>query len=298
MSKLLKFKRWLTIDEAARRLSIIADEQVTESDIFRLALDHELTLSVYFAKDIYARVANFNIEYDGDDERIYLTGDYENKPILLMGEFDVGMLGAGRALIEQAYMESKGIGRCELFPAIGEGIIIHTAEKDAFFELLELELNVKVGRSSSFQETEKEDRIGFMAHGDNASALISEAHNALRVGIDKLGPVINDGLYRFHKKWNLPEFGIFVVRTDELIRFERLLISTDINERPLHNSERKSAGQIIATMAAMAGLDLSAPYAADETLRAAAATHGLVLPKSPETVKKFLEYAAGSTDKN
>ncbi|MBF6615279.1 MAG: hypothetical protein ITG07_00985 [Candidimonas sp.] len=68
-------------------------------------------------------------------------------------------------------------------------------------------------------------------------------------------------------------------------------------EKPLHPSERRSAGQIIAALAAMAGLDLSAPYAADETLRTEAATHGLELPSSPETVVKFLKDAAARTCK-
>lgn len=67
--------------------------------------------------------------------------------------------------------------------------------------------------------------------------------------------------------------------------------------KPLHPSERKSAGQIIAALAAMAGLDLSAPYAANEVLRAAAATCGLELPSSPETVVKFLKDAAARTGK-
>lgn len=69
-------------------------------------------------------------------------------------------------------------------------------------------------------------------------------------------------------------------------------------EKPLHSSERKSAGQIIATLAAMAGVDLSAPYAADETLRAAAAAYGLELPSSPETVVKFLKDAAARAGKS
>lgn len=62
-------------------------------------------------------------------------------------------------------------------------------------------------------------------------------------------------------------------------------------EKPLHPSERKSASQIIAVLAAMAKLNLAAPYKADEALRAAAAVHGLELPASPETVVKFLKTA-------
>lgn len=68
-----------------------------------------------------------------------------------------------------------------------------------------------------------------------------------------------------------------------------------MSEKPLHTSERKSVAQIMAALAAMARLDLSTPYAADETLRASAASHGLELPSSPETVVKYLKAAAGKT---
>lgn len=65
----------------------------------------------------------------------------------------------------------------------------------------------------------------------------------------------------------------------------------------LHPSERRSAGQIIAALAAMAGLDISTPYKADEALRAGAARHGLTLPSSPETVVKFFKASSsGSTE--
>lgn len=69
-------------------------------------------------------------------------------------------------------------------------------------------------------------------------------------------------------------------------------------EKLLHSRESKSVSQIIAVLAAMAELDISAPYAADETLRAAAATSGLELPNSPETVVKFLKAAGTRPDKN
>lgn len=72
----------------------------------------------------------------------------------------------------------------------------------------------------------------------------------------------------------------------------------DLQEKPLHPSERKSASQIIAALASMASLDLSAPYAADETLRKSAAIDGLELPGSPETVVKFLKAAATKNAKN
>jgi hypothetical protein len=48
MSKLFKLKEWLTVPEAARHLAAVFDEEVTESDVFRLGLDGHLTLSVDF----------------------------------------------------------------------------------------------------------------------------------------------------------------------------------------------------------------------------------------------------------
>lgn len=48
MNKLFKLKEWLTVEGAARHLSILFGEEVTESDLLRLALDGHLKLSVNF----------------------------------------------------------------------------------------------------------------------------------------------------------------------------------------------------------------------------------------------------------
>jgi hypothetical protein len=46
MSKLFKLKKWLNVSDAAKRLAITFGEDVTEADVFRLALDGHLRLSV------------------------------------------------------------------------------------------------------------------------------------------------------------------------------------------------------------------------------------------------------------
>jgi hypothetical protein len=55
MSNLLKLKEWLTVAEAAARLSGVFEEKVTEADILRLALDRKLTLSIRFKDDVVIR---------------------------------------------------------------------------------------------------------------------------------------------------------------------------------------------------------------------------------------------------
>ena len=79
-----------------------------------------------------------------------------------------------------------------------------------------------------------------------------------------------------------------VIRKDELIAFERKHLGGSLKAE-LTPTERASSHQIITALAAMAGLDLGAPYKAAEVLRQAAATHGLELPASTETLVKFLK---------
>lgn len=55
MGKLFNLKEWLTVADAARHLSIVFGEEVTEADVLRLALDGRLRLSVYFVNHAKAR---------------------------------------------------------------------------------------------------------------------------------------------------------------------------------------------------------------------------------------------------
>lgn len=48
MSKLARLKQWLSLEDAARYLQAAFGENVTETDVIRLALDHRLRLSVVF----------------------------------------------------------------------------------------------------------------------------------------------------------------------------------------------------------------------------------------------------------
>src|ERR1700722_180618 len=55
LPKLFSFKEWLTLDDAAKHLSVLFGEEVTRADILRLALDERLTLSVDFVNHANAR---------------------------------------------------------------------------------------------------------------------------------------------------------------------------------------------------------------------------------------------------
>lgn len=55
MSKLFKLKEWLTVPDAAKHLSGVLSEEITEADVLRLALDGHLKLSVNFVNHTKAK---------------------------------------------------------------------------------------------------------------------------------------------------------------------------------------------------------------------------------------------------
>ena len=71
-SNLLKLKEWLTVPEAARHLSILFSEEVSEADILRSALDGRLKLSVNFLNNEAAKpgkvVSYENVEWYTPEE--------------------------------------------------------------------------------------------------------------------------------------------------------------------------------------------------------------------------------------
>ena len=55
LKKLISFKPWLSLPDAARHLSILFGEDVSEAHVLRLGLDRHLTLSVDFVNHACGR---------------------------------------------------------------------------------------------------------------------------------------------------------------------------------------------------------------------------------------------------
>lgn len=54
-SRLFNLKEWLSLEDAAKHLSLLFGEEVTVPDVLRLALDHRLTLSAWFVNHAEVR---------------------------------------------------------------------------------------------------------------------------------------------------------------------------------------------------------------------------------------------------
>lgn len=148
MGKLFNLKEWLTVADAARHLSIVFGEDVTEADVLRLGLDERLRLSIYFVNQAKARCGkvvgyedtewkeipditamshgfqkihermqeNKPIEERGETLRIMKSleiggGRYFNldgKEIHIYGVWDLVMAGQGQMDVEQKYQTLIG----------------------------------------------------------------------------------------------------------------------------------------------------------------------------------------------
>lgn len=301
MSKLLKLKEWLPLDEAAHRLTMSAGELVTEADIIRFAIDFHLTLSIFIDESVDAREVAFETEHSDETIRLFL-GERSTRATAIDGVWDITATAQGARELERLYRKAKGIGAKSYQIPLEDGIFLCTPGKEVVMELLDPQLNFQVITHEEHQEADEGGRLEF--HRKPGFELTdthqAELSSLLKDGLGKIcpAPVIQDTILSYYQAKKLPEECLLVVRTDELLAFEAEQLAVDSpREKPLHISERRSLGQIIATLAAMNGLDLSTPYAADETLRAAAASFGLELPSSPGTVTKHLKEAAAGTSK-
>ncbi|MBA6291622.1 hypothetical protein H4J58_19065 [Colwellia sp. MB3u-70] len=55
MSKLFKFKEWLSLDDACKRLSTVLEEEVSVHDLIQLVIDNRISISWYFKSNQYIK---------------------------------------------------------------------------------------------------------------------------------------------------------------------------------------------------------------------------------------------------
>jgi hypothetical protein len=139
MSKLLRLREWVTVPEAAKHLTNLFAEDISEADVLRLALDGELVLSVYLLNHAQARCgtikspteatyfevpADLNAAIKATSEAQY-TGAWikmprgvklENGEVIDLGDeihnlegvFDLPMIGGERLDVEHRFQQLTG----------------------------------------------------------------------------------------------------------------------------------------------------------------------------------------------
>lgn len=254
MSKLFNLKEWLTVTDAARHLSIVFGENVTEADVLQLALDGRLRLSVYLTHDVPARPVEITPIPEemkrrpgfifSTDHMVCVIGD---EIIRVTGTLDLPMVGSERSEIEHrccSLLNGKN-----LEPTDGYEVTVQNA--DGLYQLQERcagPIFVDLKESDDYDE--------------------------------RLRKCANEGYFPAKR---LPEDSLLIVRTDALRQFEESINSPA--PKPMEANERNSLLTIIAALCDYAAIKLQERGAATQISRF---TEEIGAPVSDDTVRRVL----------
>lgn len=247
--KLFALKKWLSIADAAKRLSASFGEEVTEADIFRLALDGELRLSAEIYGFVHARKAEIvdlaqakrkelpdlsdsgkierfiagTVFKDGED---WMVIEPQKDYVTIDGVFDLMMIGGERSHILSLYQETAHNTDVSFVHLDGSFV----RDSEWVYCLYERELDKKT----------KE--------------------------------------YVYYPMNGIPEYSNLVIRKDELVRFENSL--NDADDKPLSNRERNTLLTIIAALCKEAKIDYRSASKAANLIQDIAASLGASIGES------------------
>ena len=252
--KLLKLRDSLTVPDAARHLSILLGDEVTEAHVLRFALDGRLTLSVDFVNITPAWCGKIIPQADAKS-KIIQTSDgksdsslnevslsdgrvisFTRNFIFIEGVWDLVMFGAEVKAIEREYsLLTKG-------PAV-----------------------VSLGDRNGLLVTRPDGTWGQLLQADK------EGFNTWKLRYDT-----TYDLPILYPAQTFPPDAVLVVRTSALRDLEALISEPEPDlERPIDRRERISLLVIIAALAKLAKVNVAKPSAAAAAIEGEAARMGI-----------------------
>lgn len=324
MKKLFTLKKWLTLQEAARHLSIVFGEEISKADVLRLALDGHLKLSVNFVNRARARGGQVlpieEAEYDeyppGYFPNLSIPEEYKGKPIKVIrginlddkrvlilgtsvetldGVYDLAMLGNERTDVEHEYQMLTNGPSVTLQGLDGTFLF---GEADTMYQLLESfdENEFEAGSSAHLREL-KQEIVRKKISDEKANELLSKHTEDRKLFLAKAKALKDAGrdLENYHPAGGLPDDSVIVVRTDALREFEQSLNSdTATKEKPLSTTERNTLLTIIAALCDYSAIDIKARNASSQL---AGITAEIGAPVTDETVRKVLSKISDAVER-
>ena len=315
--KLFALKEWLTVPDAARHLSIIFGEEVSEADVYRLALDGHLTLSVNFVNQTSARRGKAILIEDAQyrevsalalklfpiknhrGERveimvgINLDGqrvlELEDVVITLTGVYDLLMLGNERNEMEHAFQMLTDGPAITLSSLVGTFVM---SDKATIFQLQERIDSIELDLESQAQFDAFKallDAAPKKAESQKEQVfLIPQGEEQEKSCIGETNPwESKQNSDNYYPAGGLPSNSVIVVRTDALRELEKSLDSaSEYGERPLTATERNSLLVIIAALCENSKITIADPKAAGKI---SGLTDMISTPVTDETVRKVLK---------
>lgn len=320
MSKLFNLREWLTVAEAARHLSTLFGEEVTEADVLRLALDGHLRLSVNFVNHTKARCGKV-VGYDEAEWREFPAGEWidslpnvpeeaKGKPLpymyslnlddkrylnlsdeitTLRGVWDLPMIGSEQLEIEHKYQNMTD----------GPAVTLQCLE-GAFVESQDGEMCLLQEGScyNNFQSGLKAKHKKLKQRLTEMMALEPSPEGATE-DEDILNPHEEDQKIFLEKRrkqsakesyfpaFELPNDAVIVVRTQALRNLEQSMNgASPVQDKPLFPNERNT---LLTIIAALCEDDTIKHQERDAAGRIAELTEKIGAPVDRDTVKRHLK---------
>lgn len=304
MSKLLKMKAWLTVDDAAKHLSLMFGETVSKADVLRLALDGQLTLSVNFINGAEARcgpmIRSDEVQWEempglkGGTVRVpngIMLNDgsaitLEDEVVSLRGIYDLPMLGNERLDVEHLYQQLTDGPEVTLQGLDGPFVVAG----DLYCQIQESMDDNEFQMGSTAHGRKLEAFLAREGLDDEEAQALRKEHKANREQFKKRRAErpASEGYY---PAGTLPHDAVYVVRTDALAD---LLAAASEPERPkedLGTRERETLLKLLIGMAIK-----GYKYAPDDNrshvpAEVASDVQALGISMTDDTVRKWLKAA-------
>ncbi len=275
MSKLFKLKEWVTVPDAAKRLSITLSEEVTEADIFNFALNGHLKLSGQLVNEAYGRqcVAIKVEEIEWNEIQIQnLSG----------GNSIIKIPKGGRVWQDESgcFQVQKNV--VELNGGIWDVPLIGGERIDVEFAFHQL---------TDGHEVTAVSLDGVFLASKNGDLFEIQSRHTLTKEEGLKRPFLH--AENFHSAGGLPDDFVFGVRTDALIEFEQSLKGeADTTDKPLSTTERNTLLKLVIGMAVKGYSHDPAASKSTAPKEIADDLAGLGITITDDTVRKYLKQAA------
>ncbi|MCY0856887.1 hypothetical protein [Cupriavidus sp. D39] len=264
MSKLYRLKKWLSIADTARHLSIAFGEEVGTADVLQFALEGHLKLSVHLVNHAQARLGKV-VGYEDTEWRTYppamsklipgLPEEAKGKPIRAMkslvidetrylnldttvstieGLWDLPMFGGERLDVEHAYQQMTDGPAVSLqclsgaFLERSDGTVCQLQES--------FDSNPDIDGSTALLEEMLRDIASKDIDGEAAEELLKQHTEKRKQYLERRQ---DDREADYYPAAGLPEDSVLVVRSDAIRDFERLVSENDQMESS--DAPRRSA---------------------------------------------------------
>ena len=307
MSKLLKLKEWLTLENAASHISNVLGEPVSIADLYRFCLDGHLKISANFVNHANARKGKYvktkdvkfeKIEHDfftnekldipfsmPTNHELHVSGDdwisLERKVVSISGVWELTMLGSEMLDIEHNYQQATS--GLEVTLVSLEGVFMEQGDVIAH---LQTDYDDNEYQSGSKAAKGRLDRHIFNNKFSKEKVL------ELQEKYEKDRKEFIDGRKDKPKENNyFPSGGLdehdyaLVVRTTEITRFIQSLEDTAQDEKPLASKERNSLLVLIAALCKEANVNPKQRGIASSLV---AMTELIGAPLTDDTIRKIL----------